>query len=172
VLLVDGDVGPACARCSSGLEGNPGLVDYLENPVEIKGLVTIDPVSGAALLPSGRRASLDIDSVTLAPLSVMIAALQDQFDRIVWLDAPLQRDRLQVADALPPHDLIAVYQSGQHTIYEVERLMKRGELSRGRYGLKGVVVNKVCSVDDAFSLRGLWDFCVYPLRRLLCLLRR
>lgn len=172
VLLVDGDIEQPCALCSSAPGASPGLVDYLKKPGDIKGFLTTDPASGVALLPSGRRDSLDLGAVTLAPLGALVAALQGQFDRIVWLDAPLQRDPLQLADGLPPHELIAVYKSGQHTIYEVERLMKRGELSRGQFGLKGVVVNRVRSVDDLFSFRALWDFCVYPLRMLSCLFRR
>ena len=171
VLLVDGDVEQPCALCPA-LEGGPGLVDFLTHPTDIRGLLTIDSVSGAPLLASGRRVALDVASLTLAPLSALIPALQQQFERIVWLDAPLRHDQLQLADALPPHDLIAVYKSGERTIYEVERLMKRGEQSRGQFGLKGVVVNRVRAVDDLLSFRGVWDICLYPLRTLSCLLRR
>ncbi len=173
VLLVDGDVEQPSALCPPALSGSPGLIDYLLHPVDLDGLLTPDPVSGATLLTAGRRTMLDEGiALTFTSLVPLIAALQKQFDRIVWLDAPLQRDQLQLADALPPHDLIAVYRSGRHTIYEVERQMKRGEQSHGQFGLKGVVVNRVRSVDDLFSLRALWDLGVYPLRKLSCLFRR
>ena len=151
VVLVDGDIEHHSMSLSFGLDDRPGLIDYLYGQKQINGIIAQDRTAGISIIPVGSRHILDLDMPVISRLDTLFSTLRSDYEKIIFLDSPSSGNHLMLADNLPSHDVIIVLRSGEHSIYEVEHMVKMQELTRDQAILRGIVVNRIPFTIDVHS---------------------
>jgi len=143
VLLVDGDI---THRSSTGwfeLNEHPGLMDYIAGRNTTEDIVIRDPILYTPFIPAGNRQESDAKSYLLSPLSNLFVKLTAEYEKIIFVDEPFGRNHHMLADLLPPHDIVVVLKSGEHSIYEVGRMVEMHLSKTDRTTIKAVIVNEI-----------------------------
>jgi Mrp family chromosome partitioning ATPase/uncharacterized protein involved in exopolysaccharide biosynthesis len=170
VLLVDADIAYHSLSHAFDLDDRPGLTEYLYALKEISDIIVKDHDSGIAIIPIGSQPVLDLDPLLPTRLETLISRLSSDYEKIIFLDVPSNENIHMLADNLPAHDVITVFRSGKHSIYEVEHMAKLQEMTGAQGILKGIVINRTPFMADIFKQGGYLRLVTYlviePFRRL------
>ncbi len=90
VLLIDADVAKPHISRTFGIDGEPGLVDALQDPgMDIEAAVIPTDIKGLSVLPAGRGAENATELLASARMQAIVARLRDADpSRIVLFDSP------------------------------------------------------------------------------------
>jgi Mrp family chromosome partitioning ATPase/uncharacterized protein involved in exopolysaccharide biosynthesis len=143
VALVDGDLIHHSSSSWFGLNDRPGLMDYICGQKEPADIIIHDQIPNISFIPAGSQDNLNLKPFVLKPLSDLFSILTSDYEKIIFVDEPLGGSHFMLADMLPPHDIIIVLKSGEHSIYEVDRWTGMREFTKGKATLKGIVINKI-----------------------------
>ena len=143
VALVDGDLKHHSSSIWFGLNERPGLMDYICGQKEPADIIIRDQIPNMSFIPAGSQGNLDLKPFALKPLTELFSILSSDYEKIIFVDEPFSGSHFMLADMLPPHDIIIVVQSGEHSIYEVDRWTGMREYTQGKATLKGIIINKI-----------------------------
>jgi tyrosine-protein kinase Etk/Wzc len=143
VALVDGDLKHHSSSSWFGLNERPGLMDYICGQKEPADIIIRDQIPNMSFIPAGSQGNLGLKPFALKPLTELFSILTSDYEKIIFVDAPFSDSHFMLADMLPPHDIIIVVQSGEHSIYEVDRWTGMSEFTEGKATLKGIIINKI-----------------------------
>ena len=143
VLLVDGDLTNRSSTIGFGFNDRPGLVDYVSGRKEIKDIIVQDPIYHIPFVPAGSRVNLDLEPLALKPLKDLFTELAKDYEKIIFIDLPSGSDRLLISDMLPLHEDIMVVESGEHSVYDLDRFTGMYDFLKDKSILKGIIVNKI-----------------------------
>ena len=143
VVLVDGDLKHYSSSSWFGLNDRPGLTDYLCGQKEPTDVIIRDQIPNISFISAGSQRNLDPKPFVLKPLTELFSILTSDYNKVIFVDTPFSDSHFMFADMLPPHDIIIVVKSGEHSIYEVECWTGMREFTKGNATLKGIVINKI-----------------------------
>jgi Mrp family chromosome partitioning ATPase len=143
VVLVDGDFNHHSSSIWFGLNEQPGLMDYICGHRGLSDIIIRDKIPNLSFIPAGSHGSLDLKTLVLKPLTELFSILTSDYEKIIFVDAPFSCNQFILADMLPPHDIIIVVKSGEHSIDEVDCWTGMREFTKGNATLKGIVINKI-----------------------------
>ena len=143
VALVDGDLIYHSSSIWFGLNEQPGLMDYICGQKEPADIIIRNQIPNMSFIPAGSQGNLDLKPFALKALTELFSILTSDYEKIIFIDAPFNSSHFMLADMLPPHDIIIVVQSGEHSIDEVDRWTGMREFTKGKATLKGIVINKI-----------------------------
>jgi len=143
VVLVDGDLIHHSSSIWFGVNERPGLMDYICGQKGSADIIIRDQIPNMSFIPAGSQGNLDLKPFVLKPLTELFSILTSDYEKIIFIDAPFYSSHFMLADMLPPHDIIIVVQSGEHSIYEVDHLTGMREFTKGKATLKWIIINKI-----------------------------
>ena len=143
VVLVDGDLTHRSSSIWFGLNDRPGLMDYICGQKEPEDIIIRDQLFNISFIPAGSHGNFDLKPFVLTPLTELFSILTSDYEKIIFIDASFNSSHFMLADMLPPHDIIMVVKSGEHSIYELDHLTGISEFTKGKATLKGIVINKI-----------------------------
>lgn len=143
VVLVDGDLTNRSLSISCGLNNRPGLIDYIYGRNKLADIITRDEIANVSFIPTGDHENTNPESFNLNPLNNLFSTLASNYRKIIFIDEPLKGGNFMLADMLPHHEIILVLKSGHHSIYEVNRFLKTGNLREGYVKIRGIIVNRI-----------------------------
>lgn len=118
-------------------------MDYIYGQKEPADIIIHDQIYNISFIPAGNQDNLDLKPFVLKPLSDLFSILTSDYEKIIFIDASFNSNHFMLADMLPPHDIIIVVKSGEHSIYEVDNLMGMREFTKGKATLKWIIINKI-----------------------------
>ena len=120
-------------------------MDFICGQKESEDIIIRNQIFNISFIPAGggRQGNLDRKPLVLKPLKNLFSLLTKNYEKIILIDAPLSDSHFMLADMLPPHDIIIVLQSGEHSLYEVDRLAGMCEFTKDKATLKGIIINKI-----------------------------
>ena len=125
-------------------------MDYIYGQKESADIIIRDQIPNISFIPAGSQGNLDLKPFVLKPLTELFSILTSDYEKIIFVDAPFSGSHFMLADMLPPHDIIIVVQSGEHSIDEVDRWTGMREITKGNATLKGIVINKIIYEANLF----------------------
>jgi len=143
VVLVDGDVMHRSLTMSVDLDEHPGLTEYIARRNSAEDIVVRDAIPHVSLVPAGNKKAPDIKSCILSPLTDLFVKMTTEYQKIIFVDEPFGRNHHMLADLLPPHDIVVVFKSGEHSICEADRMAEMYLSKKDRATIKAIVVNGI-----------------------------
>jgi MinD-like ATPase involved in chromosome partitioning or flagellar assembly len=117
-------------------------MDYISGQKQSTDIIIRNHIGKISFIPAGNQDNLNIQPFVLKPFKELFSTLTADYEKIIFIDSPLSGSHSMLADMLPPHDIIIVLRSGEHSIGEVDRLTGMREFTKGKSTLKGIVINK------------------------------
>lgn len=165
VAIIDGNLADRSLTRTMGLLNSPGVGDYLVGAKGEKEVIVDDCIARAAFIPTGMLNPETLrDFPSLTSLTQLVAVLNEKYERIIFLDSPMDDDDFMLADGLPSHDTIMVLASGRHSVHAVDCEIRRNQLVAGNSSLKAIIVNKVIFAEDVFSWNGFSQWIMHILK--------
>jgi len=143
VAVVDGDFTHRSSSTWFGLNDRPGLLDYICGQKGSADIIIRDQIPNMSFIPAGNQGNMDLNPFVIKPLTELFSILASDYEKIIFVDASFSSSHFMLADMLPPHDIIIVVKSGEHSIYEVDHLTGISEFTKDKATLKGIIINKV-----------------------------
>lgn len=89
VLLVDADIAKSDVTKTFGLNGKPGLTDYLNGEAKLRDVLLKTNISGLTILPTGKKVSNATELMSSNRMQTLANELADRYkDRIIIFDSP------------------------------------------------------------------------------------
>jgi len=172
VVLVDSDVAHRSLSRFFGLDDRPGLMEYIFGQKKMEDIIVRNQLPGISLIAAGSRKFSEQDASILASMADLASILTSDYEKLIFIDSPFNDMHTLLAGIMPSHDIIMVLKSGEHSIYEAERMIRIHRLTEGQATLKGTVINRIPFEANVFSLKGLVQLALYIIGRPYSLLKK
>ncbi len=163
-LLFDTDFKNKSLTRSLNLHDRPGLYEYVCKRKPLNEVIVRDHAYGVQLIPIGNQEFTEDDLPNLKILKNSFSKLTLEFEKIIFVDSPLNDNLYMIEDILPSHDIIMTINSGNHSLFDIERILNLYGSANNKVKLRGMTINKIPFEVDLFSYKGIFRMIEYIMR--------